>query len=196
MIKSFLSDIECLSRKGIFTFKGSRGCMSFTLKSPVIHDFRALAEDTYAIFRERSKKDPDSLDGYPYSKPGDLRPMRHRTKKDPFDSSSGARKAKRMIMLPNLNDSVFVIFEGRIYQALISGMRRDICQSAPAEGKRQLPPIIYSVAILGNPSFSEDGTSPEFKILESVSINDIYDSADAAAAAIARNTVFIPKALL
>ena len=189
---------EVLKTKGLMFTEGCRGGLRFTIKADAVVDFSKLAEEIYV---KASYYGKSSEDGYPKSKSSDLKITKPKSSSlDMFESSALIRAMKRKIILPNMNDLVFVIHEGRIFQAVVLGMMRDFSPSAPEpqtkEGARisiRYTLIIRNMDALQKcPVESEIGT----KILSDVSPKDIYLTIEDAAAHIVKQTVLFPKDLL
>lgn len=188
---------DVLKKKGLMFTEGAKGGMRFTIKAQVTYDFAGLAKEVYQQFNDIVKgRGKSSTDGYPYSKSSDLKPKKPKEAKTIgiYETSSSPRTIKRRIILPNMNDLVFVFHAGTIYQAVVTGMSRDLnAHSASQDNKNN---VRYTVTIIDKDSSKDLQDVVELKTIVNVLPKDIFNSIEEAANFVIRQAVYFPKDFL
>lgn len=201
--------MKALVKLGLVEEEGQLGGKMYKIKSKVIPDVKYLVKKIHeeakaerkSYYTPVSEREEKQFDGYLVSKPSDLKPKRPYKRKDAHQSeySSPAVKTTRQVIIPNLGDIRFLVYENNIVEGKIVSLHFG------EDGKR----VMYNVEIVNNywlkmknaPKVEikedmrdydgeEDEVEPtKYLVLRDMSVKDLFETPAIAAEYLVRHTV-------
>lgn len=165
------SVMEELKAIGYVEREGNGNGMRYKILTDVIPDYKALCEKIYKNFQERYSK-KKMFDGYPASKPSDLRPKRARKPKMP--DMNGTTKV--VLKEPSPLGSIgYIIANDHIQECKLIGIRY-----ADQEFKK----VLYDVEIM-----KEVESNRDYETIKDICMCRFYATPEDAAQALIRRCV-------
>lgn len=194
--------MKALVKCGLVEEEGELAGKMYKIKSQVIPDIKFLVKQIHEQQKSERKSyytpvnqrevDENSLDGYPVSKPSDLRQKRAYKRKDahPSEYSSQPVKVKRQVIIPNLGDMRFALREGQIVEGKITSLHYG------EDGKS----ILYNLEIINSEWLNwnnlPDGTDMDsfeepnkYLVMDNISVKDLFETPQVAADYLVRHTL-------
>lgn len=121
--------MDVLKEHGLMEVTGNRGGMMFRFNSELIPDYGKLATEMYFKYHSHLAQ---------RTKPSDFKPL-YRKAKTIEEKPGKCIVTRRKLILPNIGDTVYLMYENSIRQAVVLGTSIDICTSAPTQpGRKQV----------------------------------------------------------
>lgn len=200
--------MKALAKVGLVEEEGERAGKRYIIKSQIIPDIQFLVnkirqemkekgqeyQQRYMDKRKGSEEKANTFDGYPYSKPSDLRQKRAYKRKDAHQDvySSQPIKQKRQIIIPTLGDMRFAILGGIIMEGKIVSVHY------AEDGKS----VLYNLEVVNTEwldwdNMPEDGSvdfdgveeTKKYITIDNVGVKDLFETAEIAANYLVRNAI-------